>query len=119
MRPMEREGLGRARRIAGRHLSAVSGITVTRVLVGGLVGLVILLGSGLPVAAADAPNSLDGLSATYDVTAAIKWKKGRLNVTSTALVTNNSGAAVNALTFNAAPAKIGQMIVNSIKVGAQ
>ncbi len=116
---MEREGLGRARRTAGRHLSAVGGITVSRVLIGALIGLVVLLGSGLPVAAADAPNSLDGLSATYDVTAGLKWKKGRLNVTSTALVTNNSGAAVNALTFNAAPAKIGKMIVNRILVGDQ
>ena len=69
---------------------------------GAALGLVVLLASGLPVAAATvrAPNSLDGLAATYDVTAALKWKKGRLNVSSTALVTNNSGAAVNALTFN-------------------
>lgn len=120
---MEREGLGRQAeklgRSADRHLSAVRGNTVRRVLLGALIGLVVLLGSGLPVAADDAPNSLDGLSATYDVSAALKWKKGRLNVTSTALVTNNSGAAVTALTFNAAPAKIGKMIVNSILVGGQ
>ena len=119
MRPMEREGLGRARHTAGRHLSAVRRIAGNRAVLGLLIGLVVLLGSGMPVAAVDAPNSLDGLSATYDVTAAIKWTKGRLNVTSTALVTNNSGAAVNALTFNAAPAKIGRMIVNSIRVGEQ
>jgi len=116
---MEREGLGRQRRSAGRHLSAVNGTAVKPALAGLLVGFVILLGSGLPVAAADAPNSLDGLTATYDVTVALKWRKGRLNVSSTALVTNNSGAAVNALTFNAAPAKIGRMILGNVTAGDQ
>lgn len=73
----------------------------------------------MPVAAADAPNSLDGFNATYDVVVDLKWKKRRLNVNSTALVTNNSGRAVDALTFNAAPAKIGRMILGDITVGGQ
>ena len=53
------------------------------------------------------------------MTAAIKWKKRRLNVTSTALVTNNSANPVNALTFNAAPAKIGRMILGDVTVGGE
>ena len=77
----------------------------------------------MPVAAAnllgDAPNSLNGLDATYDVTAAIKWKKGRLNVTSTAHVTNNSDSAVDVLTFNAAPAKIGGMVFGEVTADGQ
>src|SRR5688572_16644675 len=46
-----------------------------------------------PAAAAEGPNSL-GLRATYDVTATLKWAKGRLFVTSTAHVTNTSGDPV-------------------------
>ena len=90
-----------------------------RALAGFLVAVVVVLGGGVPVAAADAPNSLNGLDATYDVVAALKWKKGRLNVNSTALVTNNSDAAVDALTFNAAPAKIGRMILGDVTVGGE
>jgi len=90
-----------------------------RVVVGVLIGLVVVLAGGMPVAAVDAPNSLNGLEATYDVTAAIKWRKKRLNVSSTALVTNNSDVAVTALTFNAAPAKIGQMILGDVTVGGE
>lgn len=90
-----------------------------RAFLGLLVGAVVVLGGGIPVAAADAPNSLQGLSATYDVTAALKWRKGRLNVTSTALVTNGSDTAVDALTFNAVPAKIGRMILGNVTVGGE
>lgn len=90
-----------------------------RAIVGVLLGLVIVLAGGLPVAAVDAPNSLNGLEATYDVSAAIKWRKKRLNVSSTALVTNNSDSAVSALTFNAAPAKIGRMILGDVTVGGE
>ena len=91
-----------------------------RALVGLLLGLVVLLAGVLPVAGAtlsgDPPNSLNGLEATYNVTAAIKWKKKRLNVTSTAIVTNNSDAAVEALTFNLAPAKTGGAILGDVTV---
>lgn len=83
------------------------------------MGVVVVLAGGMPVAAVDGPDSLNGLDAIYDVTAALKWRKGRLNVTSTALVTNNSDKAVDALTFNAAPAKIGGMILGPVTVGGE
>ena len=57
------------------------------------------------------------LEATYNVTAAIKWKKKRLNVEQhCCLVTNNSDAAVYAPTFNLAPAKIGTAILGDVTV---
>jgi hypothetical protein len=116
---MNREGSGGHRRYAGRRLSAVDTTMAGRSLAGLLLAVVVVLAGGTPVAAVDGPNSLDGLNATYDVTAAIKWKKRRLNVSSTALVTNNSGNPVNALTFNAAPAKIGRMILGDVTVGGE
>jgi len=97
----------------------VHSTTARRALAGLLIAVAVVLVGVLPAAAADAPNSLNGLDATYDVVAELKWKKGRLNVNSTALVTNNSDAAVNALTFNAAPAKIGRMILGDITVAGQ
>lgn len=117
MRDMNREGPGGHGRDAGRRRSAVRSTMARRTLAGLFISVVVVLAGGLPAAAAAAPNSLNGLEATYDVVAALKWKKGRLNVNSTALVTNNSAAAVNALTFNAAPAKIGRMILGDITVG--
>jgi hypothetical protein len=71
-----------------------------------------------PAAAADvdAPNSL-GLDATYDVTATLKWARRKLIVSSTATVTNNTDAAVDALTFNFAPAQIGKMVLREVRVG--
>lgn len=102
-----------------RQRSKASKTVARRAFVALLVGIFVLLGLGLPVAAADPPNSLNGLDATYDVTAALKWAKGRLNVTSTAVVTNNLDAAVDALTFNAAPAKIGRMIFGNITVNGE
>jgi hypothetical protein len=61
-----------------------------------LVPLALLALSGVlpaPVAAAaDAPNSL-GLSATYDVSADIRWSANELSVTSTATVTTRPTAS--------------------------
>lgn len=120
---VNREGRGGPARRAGRPLSAVHTTKLGRSIVGLLIAVFVVLAMGLPVAGAnllgDAPNSLAGLDATYDVTAAIKWKKGRLNVTSTAHVTNNSDAAVDVLTFNAAPAKIGRMIFGEVTADGQ
>lgn len=117
---VNREGPGGQRLTAGRSLSAVRAIVLRRSLAGLLLGVVVTLVGGLPVAAAnlvgEPPNSLQGLEATYNVTATIKWKKKRLNVSSTATVTNNSDTAVDALTFNAAPAKIGRMILGDVTV---
>lgn len=82
------------------------------------VMLLAMLPGALPVAAADggAPNSLR-LDATYDVTATLKWSRRRLIVSSTATVTNNTDAAVDALTFNFAPAQIGKMVLREVRVG--
>jgi hypothetical protein len=114
------EGAGGHSRYAGRQPSAVHTSKLRRALVGLLLGLVVLLAGVLPVAGAnlsgDPPNSLNGLEATYNVTASIKWKKRRLNVNSTAVVTNNSDTAVDALTFNLAPAKIGDAILGDVTV---
>jgi hypothetical protein len=82
-----------------------------------LVGLAVLLPAPVAAAAdaADAPNSL-GLSATYDVTASIRWSTGRMSVTSTATVTNTTSDPVDALTFNFIPAKIGRMALREVRV---
>jgi hypothetical protein len=88
----------------------------------GLVALLLLgtfAGTGpAPARAAEAPNSL-GLRATYDVAATLKWSKRRLNVVSTAHVRNTTTGAVSALTFNFAPAQIGQMVLKSVLAGGQ
>jgi hypothetical protein len=68
------------------------------------------------VAAADAPNSL-GLSASYDVTADIRWKTNKLSVTSVASVKNTTENVVDALTFNFIPARIGRLTLREVRVG--
>ncbi len=84
-------------------------------LLAALLGLLVV--APVPAAAAaEAPNSL-GLTATYDVTADIKWKAGRLSVTSVATVTNTTDEVVEALTFNFIPARIGRMALREVKVG--
>lgn len=70
------------------------------------------------VAAADATNSL-GLTATYDVTADIQWNANRLSVTSVATVTNTTEGAVDALTFNFIPARIGRLALHEVRVGEE
>ena len=67
-------------------------------------------------AAADAPNSL-GLTATYDVSADIRWGANTMSVTSTATVTNTTDSVVEALTFNFIPARIGHMSLREVRVG--
>jgi hypothetical protein len=67
-------------------------------------------------AAADAPNSL-GLTATYDASANIRWGANTMSVTSTATVTNTTENAVEGLTFNFIPARIGQMSLREVRVG--
>ena len=119
---MWRNGEGGARQAtpsAGRHLSAVHGPCVKRALVG-CSSVWSFCSCGTAGRGALTPRTAwTASTATYDVTAALKWKKGRLNVSSTALVTNNSDAAVSALTFNAAPAKIGRMILGNVTAGDQ
>ena len=68
------------------------------------------------VAAADAPNSL-GLTASYDVTANIRWNTGRFSVTSVATVKNTTDNTVDALTFNFIPARIGRLALREVRVG--
>ena len=102
-----------------RH--TVTSVVRTRATTGLLAALVLLLLAGVtPVAAAegDAPNSLR-LDATYDVSATLKWAKRKLIVVSTATVTNNTDAAVDALTFNFAPAQIGKMVLTQVRVGEE
>jgi hypothetical protein len=82
-----------------------------------VMGIVVVLGGVSEAGAVDAPDSLVGLNATYDVTATIRWARRKLTVTSTALVTNHGDTAVDALTFNAAPAKIGKMKLGAVLVG--
>ena len=102
MPPVKRGSIGAAARVLARLLIAV-----------------VVFAGALPVAAAGEPNSLQGLDATYDVAATLTWAGGRLDVTSTATVTNNSGAAVAALTFNAAPARIGAMVLGGVSAGGE
>jgi hypothetical protein len=91
---------------------------VTRIIACFLMGASIAL-AGVRPAAALAPDSIKfGLDATYDASATITWRTGKMTVTSTALVTNNSVAAVSALTFNAAPAKIGRMQLLGARIGS-
>jgi hypothetical protein len=90
---------------------------VTRIIACLLMGAVAALAGVRPVAAVEAPDSIVGLDATYDASATIAWKKGRVTVTSIATVTNNSDSAVGALTFNAAPARIGRMQLLGVDIG--
>lgn len=81
--------------------------------------LALLMLAGLmpaAAAAADAPNSL-GLNATYDVSATIRWGAGKLLVTSTATITNDTDEPVSALTFNLVPARIGRLVLRDVRVG--
>jgi hypothetical protein len=84
-----------------------------------LFGVVCVLGNVAPALGAEGPgpNSLNGLDATYDARANIYWNQRKLSVSSTAHVTNNSDAAVDALTFNVAPAKIGDLELRGARVG--
>ncbi len=84
-----------------------------------LFGALCVLGSVAPAlgAAGPGPDSLVGLDATYNASANIVWKARKMSVSSTAHVTNNGDAAVDALTFNAAPSKIGNMQLRSVRVG--
>lgn len=101
----------------GEGTSAL-GRPALRRITGFVLVAILLASAAAPVAAADpdAPNSL-GLRATYDVTATLKWAKRKLIVISTARVTNQTNEAVNALTFNFAPAQIGQMVLTQVRVG--
>lgn len=78
--------------------------------------LVALAGSGLPVRAST--NSL-ALSATYNTSAIVNFKKARLVVDSTATVRNPTGVAVSQLTFNLAPLAIGSAVVSAVSVDGQ
>ena len=102
---------GTARRLrVGRRL---------RVAFVGLLIAVVGTAGALATAAGDTPNSLQGLQATYDVAATLTWGAKQLDVTSTATITNNSDTAVGALTFNAAPARIGDMVLGSVTAGGE
>ena len=83
-----------------------------------LAALLGLLGAApVPTAvAADAPNSL-GLTATYDVSATLRWSENRLSVTSVATVTNTTDSVVDAMTFNFIPARIGRLALHEVRVG--
>ena len=100
---MSRSGSG-LRHVGESGRPAIAIVTALLLAVGALSAAV------RPAAAAEGPNSLD-LRATYDVTATLKWAKGRLFVTSTAHVTNTSADPVNALSFNLVPARIGSLVL--------
>ena len=69
-----------------------------------------------PIAGAEgAPNSL-GLDATYDVSATVRWKQGKLVVSSTATITNATGQEVPGFTFNLVPARIGKIVLGQVLV---
>ena len=70
------------------------------------------------MAAVSAPNSLD-VRATYDVTADIHFAAGSMNVSSTAHVTNFTGHAVDALTFNLLPLRLGNLDSLVVAVNGQ
>jgi hypothetical protein len=113
---VDREGT-RAWRVADRSPRAVPRGAVGKAVAGLLVVILLVLAGGPPAAvAAAAPNSLK-LDATYNVSARIKWKRRKLVVSSTALVTNSTADSVSALTFNVVPAAIGRMVLNSVLAG--
>jgi hypothetical protein len=89
---------------------------LSRVLVALLATLVLLPAMPKPASAVEMASSL-GLSATYDVTATLKWSKSKLIVASTALVTNDTEQAVEAVTFSLLPAKLGRMTLKGVTVG--
>lgn len=70
------------------------------------------------MAAADAPNSL-GLTASYDVTAHIRWSANKFSVSSVATVKNTTDNVVDALTFNFIPARIGRLALREVRVGEE
>ena len=87
-----------------------------RPLLTSLITLAAVLAGAAPPVAAASPNSL-GLTATYDVDATLNWAAGTLVVDSTARVTNSTEEAVDALTFNLLPAKIGRLVLGEVSVG--
>jgi len=89
---------------------------LSRVIVVLLAALILLTALPIPARSAEMPSSLR-LSATYNVTATLKWSRSKLIVSSTALVTNDTGEQVNSLTFSLLPAKIGWMRLKSVTVG--
>ena len=91
-------------------------VSPSRVIVVLLATLILLPAMARPANAVEMANSL-GLSATYNVTAILKWSKSKLNVKSTALVTNDTEEAVDSVTFSLLPAKIGRMTLKSVMVG--
>ena len=88
----------------------------SRVLLVLLAALVLLPVFASPTNAGTSNNSL-ALSATYDASATLLWSKAKLKVRSVANVTNDTQEAVNSLTFNLVPAKIGRMTLKSVTVG--
>ena len=90
-----------------------------RAIVGLLFGALCVLGGVVPAfgGTTPGPDSLAGLNATYNASANVRWTERKLSVRSTARVTNRGDAPVDALTFNAAPAKIGEMDLRSVRVG--
>ena len=81
----------------------------------GSVTALLVLGAAVAPPGVGAANSL-GLSATYKVKANIGWAAASFDVRSTARVTNSSGEAVDALSFNLLPAKIGRMTLTEVLV---
>jgi hypothetical protein len=89
-----------------------------RVRLAGAVLALLVFGAAAAPAGVSAANSLK-LSATYDVSARIGWAAGTFDVRSTARVTNSSGDAVDELSFNLLPAKIGRMTLTEVLVDGQ
>lgn len=80
-----------------------------------LLAALVVLGAAFPAAVAGA-NSL-ALAATYDVNATLGFAAGTLTVRSTARVTNDTQQAVEALSFNLLPLKVGSTTLQQVLVG--
>lgn len=114
--------IGRVRvecsRVTGGKLDGAANnrrnIVRVRLAVPLLALLVLLGGAALPAPVAGA-NSL-GLKATYDVRATLGFAAGTLAVRSTAAVANGTSEAVDALSFNLLPIKIGAINVREVLV---
>jgi hypothetical protein len=65
-----------------------------------------------------APNSVN-LRATYRADASIQWSAGTMDVASVARVHNDTGADIDALTFNLAAQRIGTIVLGDVLIDGQ
>ncbi|MEO6350936.1 MAG: hypothetical protein ABIP53_09825 [Candidatus Limnocylindrales bacterium] len=109
-------GVG-AGRIGGRSANQTRGwpFALRSALLLGSLSLVFVASLATPTPAFALTDSLD-LRATYEVTAQINWKRATINVQSVAHVTNTRPDAIDRLTFNLLPLKLGKGKVEGASV---